>query len=313
MRILVTGSNGKLGRKAVGGLSGAGHQVVAIDRAIVDPELLADWPGDRVERCLFDVRDPGRLAEAMEGVDAVLHLAAIGSPTQASDDVLFLNNSRATFNVFECAAKAGITRVVFASSVSILGSAYSAAPTFPRYAPVDEHHPLSYEDAYALSKDVDERTGARFARRYAMNVIGLRLQMILEPGEGVYEAARVRYDPNRHAGTLWGYVDVRDAGRACRLAVESRTPGFHILNISARDTLASVPTSEMIAAYAPDVAIVSPIDGFDSAWSTERARSVIGFTAEYSWRNPVPGDRPDRLSSGRNDQPRPLARRGGRG
>jgi nucleoside-diphosphate-sugar epimerase len=101
----------------------------------------------------------------------------------------------------------------------------------------------------------------------------------------VYEAARVRMNPARLSRLLWSYVDIRDAARACRLAVESAPAGFNVLNITARDTLASTPTMEMLAKHTPEVEIRASIAGFASAWSIERAERLIGFSPAYSWRD----------------------------
>ncbi|MEU5674465.1 NAD(P)-dependent oxidoreductase, partial [Micromonospora sp. NPDC047753] len=123
-RVVVTGATGKLGRAVVAHLRAAGVDVLAVDRAggrdprDVDGEFL-----------LVDLTDYGQVVEAFTGgadehaggVDAVVHLAAVPAPGLMSNATTFANNSAATYNVFAAARAAGIKRVVWASSETVLG------------------------------------------------------------------------------------------------------------------------------------------------------------------------------------------------
>ena len=286
-RIVVTGSAGRLGRAVVLDLLTAGYTVVAVDRIEVPPAA-------GLTTCGWDGRDVDRLAEAIDGCSALIHLAAIPAPYGHPHQVVFGNNVLATFAALQAAADAKITRAVIASSGSVYGTAWSPFPSHPRYVPVDEDHPLDNADPYGLSKEVDERTAEMFTRRYQMSVAALRFHWITERDEqrqAVEEQRRGAADHVALARGLWGYVDLRDAARACRLAVEAaarRSYGFAPMNIVADDVLADVPLAALISEHVPDIQIRGDVDARGGGFSITRAADVIGWRPEHSWRDPLP-------------------------
>ncbi|MDP9382198.1 MAG: NAD(P)-dependent oxidoreductase [Chloroflexota bacterium] len=283
MRVLVTGGSGRLGRWVVRELAQAGHDVVSADQA--PPSRGGGEEMFRARRFVrVNMADVGQVAGALTGCDAVVHLAAIPAPYGHPDEVVFSNNTGATFAVLQAASLLGVRRAVIASSISALGMAWSEEPFFPLYAPVDEEHPLLGRDPYALSKEVDERTAEMFHRRTGMTVLAYRFHWIALEEEAVQQAERLRERPEEWAYQMWGYVDVRDAARACRLGLESEVQGFEVLNIIAADTLASHPTEELIRAYCSGTELRQPIEGTATAWSIQKARRLLGYEPQHSWR-----------------------------
>lgn len=278
MRVLVTGGNGKLGRWVTRELRNHGYEVVSVDRALPDARV----PG--IETRQVEMGDLGQVIGAAAGCDALIHLAAIPNPYSHPDEMVFRNNVGATYNALQAVMTLGIARAIIASSVSAYGMAW-ARPTFPPlYAPLDEDHPFIARDPYALSKETDERTAEMFVRRCGMTVLAFRLHWIAEPGEARRRALDPEYVPEQDATNFWGYVDVRDAARAFRLGLEADVHGFVPLNIVAADTLRVEPTEELICALLPSVELRAPLHGNASAWSTNRAREILGFVPEHSWR-----------------------------
>ncbi len=283
-RVLVTGASGMLGRMVVADLLAHGYAVHAIDQR--RPDSVPDGPHWFVQADLHDV---GEIAGAMKGCAAVIHLGAIPSPYGHADEVVFHNNTLATFNVMQAASLLGIDRVAFASSESIYGTAWTPRRFHMRYAPADEAHPVLPHDPYALGKQVDEATAAMFARRDRMTIAGLRFAWIATR-EMQLAHVRERGDrPNpQDASLLFSYVDLRDAARACRLAIEVaavRPFGFRAFNIMAADTLVTIPTEEALRRYAPDTEIRSPLPGFTGGFDISAAREVLGWAPEHSWRD----------------------------
>ena len=159
-----------------------------------------------------------------------------------------------------------------------------ARPTFPPlYAPLDEDHPIIARDPYALSKETDERTAEMFVRRCGMTVLAYRLHWIAgtRRPDGMIGSATL---PEKDATNLWGYVDVRDAARAFRLGLQANVTGFAAFNITANDTLRSEPT-ESSCGRSSTTEIRAPLPGTASAWSNTRARELLGFIPEHSWRD----------------------------
>jgi len=281
MRVLVTGGTGRVGQATVRDLLDHGYEVVSADQ-----RRPATRPTDHrfIETDLGDV---GQVAGAMARCEAVIHLGAIPNPYGHADEVVFVNNVRATFATLQAASLLGVKKAVFASSISALGTAWAMEPFAPLYAPVDEAHPLIVKDAYGLSKEVDERTGEMFHRRTGMQVVALRFHWVAQIDEARARAAELAADPARDDWwrLLWGYVDVRDAATSCRLGIEADGLGFEAFNVVAADTLGDRPTEELIRTYAPSVEIRHPIPGTTSAFAIDKAHRLLGWTPAYSWRS----------------------------
>jgi nucleoside-diphosphate-sugar epimerase len=280
-RVLVTGAAGRLGTAVRAELLAAGYAVRGVDRAPIDR---ADPGGPHL---VIDGTNVGELVTALRDCDAIVHLGAIPAPNRHPDQVVFANNTQATFAVLQAAAAVGIQRVVVASSASILGHAWGPSTTLPSYAPVDEDHPLRPLDPYALSKVVDETSCRMFAERYAMSIPMLRITSVLSEHEAAARARDTDEDPLRdwhRPRVLWSYVDIRDAARAFRIALAAPVDGARAFNITAADTLSSLPTSELLSRYAPGVQLRRELVGRETAWSLQRAEQELGYRPEHSWR-----------------------------
>jgi UDP-glucose 4-epimerase len=293
-RVLVTGASGRLGQAVVEELLGHDYEVVGADLASPPDGEVARSAGGGKRAFQFaqvDLVDVDKVAGAMSGAQAVIHLGAIPGPNRHPDEVVFGNNTRATFAVLQAARLNGVRKAVIASSISALGPSFSPEPTTPLYAPVDEDHPLLCADPYGLSKEVDERTAAMFHRRSGLSVAALRFSFVARPDEVGESAARVRRNPAGSARTLWSYVDIRDAAAAARLALDADGLTFEVFNITAADTLSDIPTADLLREFAPSVEIRQPMPGNASAYSIEKARRMLGYEPAHSWR-----DAPDAVS-----------------
>lgn len=281
MRILVTGGSGKLGQVVVRDLLAHGHEVINADQR---PPTSRSSDARYVRATLSDV---GQVAGSMAGCDGVIHLGAIPNPYGHPDEVVFTNNVNATFAVLHAAALLGIKKAVIASSISALGTAWALDDHLPLYAPIDEAHPLLVKDCYGLSKEVDERTAEMFHRKTGMQVVALRFHWVATAEEARERAAELAADPKLGVAwrLLWGYIDIRDAAAACRLAIEASGLGFEPVNVVAADTLAARPTEELIRTYSPSVELRAPIPGTRGGFAIEKGRRLLGWEPRYSWRN----------------------------
>src|SRR5688572_24830135 len=122
MRVLVTGGSGHLGQFVIRDLIDRGHDAVNADRRPPSQDGPAGAPSVRFVET--DLGDVGQVAGALSGCDAVIHLGAIPAPYRHPDEVVFGNNTRATFATLQAAALVGVRRAVIASSVSAYGSAW---------------------------------------------------------------------------------------------------------------------------------------------------------------------------------------------
>jgi nucleoside-diphosphate-sugar epimerase len=277
MSIVVTGGNGGIGRFVVRALLAQGHEVRAVDRVLVaDP----DCP-----QMLVDLKDLGQVFGALHGADAVLHLAAIPDPGGHPDEAVFGNNVLATFNVVQAAEALGIRRVAWASSICAVGVPYHPPRTAPLYLPLDEEHPLLPPDCYGLSKQVGEEICRAASRRSPLTTVSLRFSLVTYP-DG-YDAVVSHSDQYEH--NLWTYTDVRDAARACELALTVPLEGHHPYFIVAPDTLSEKPTLELLSRSYPAVRWVGPGPQATQAPVTcARAEQELGWRAHHGWRSRKP-------------------------
>jgi len=282
-RVVVTGGSGKLGRAVVRDLDAAGYEVVLLDR-VPSP----DKP-DRVAFVRTDLTDYGQVLNCLLGVDdrydavdAVVHLAAVPAPGQVPDVALITNNVTASINVFHAARAAGITNVVWASSETLLG--IPMGDFHPPYLPVDEEFAVRPKSSYSLGKAVEEEMARHLTQwNPALKMIGLRFSNVMD--ETDYATFPWDAHPEAKIFNLWSYIDARDGAQAVRKALESELTGFEAFIIASADTVMDTPTIELADRFLPDVPRNAEIDGVSSLLSWQKARELLGYVPEHSWRD----------------------------
>ena len=253
----------------------------------VQPTDIAVTRADREDGMLqADLTDYGQAVEALSQADAVVHLANIPAPGLSTPAVTFDHNITMNFNVFQAAASLKLSRVVWASSETTLGLPFD---TPPRYAPVDEDHYPVPTSTYALSKVASETVAAHIADWSGIPYIALRFSNIMAP-EDYQRFAEFQDDPDQRRWNLWGYIDQRDVAQSCRLALEadaSTVTGSPAFIIAAADTVMNRPSAELLAEVYPGVKLTRDVGEHGTLLAIDRAREVLGFTPEHSWRDHV--------------------------
>lgn len=281
MRVAITGAGGTLGRYVMSEMLAARHQIYAIDRILP----VMNVPSSRI-----DIRDLTLVVEALRHsvCDAIIHMAAISSPIGHPPEDVFTVNALGTFNVVEAAAMLGIARVVSISSVSALGVAYATHPVVLRYVPVDEDHPLLPQDVYGLSKQVGEDICRTFHRRTGGDAVSLRFPLIWDSQANPDLLPTLSADEISARHTLWSYIDIRDAARACRLAVETHGLGAEVFYVTAPETFMRQPSAELARRHFPGLLEIRGNEtGHWSFHSSRRAEQQFGFQAEHRYRPPI--------------------------
>ncbi|WP_433043140.1 NAD-dependent epimerase/dehydratase family protein [Dactylosporangium sp. CS-033363] len=273
MRVLVTGANGNIGRAVCARLAAENAEVHAL---VLDEPA----PDTAAHTVVGNAGDPGTVRAAIGGgVDAVVHLAAIPSPDLGTPVEVFGGNTRATFNVLEECAQAGVRRAVIASSYSILGLRFAPRVLHPAYYPIDEATPFQIEDAYSLSKQADEATAAMMHRRYGMDVVALRFPYTADWDAIRRTAELCEREPAKMAADSWSYLHVDDAAEAVWLALTRELQGFHAVLLAAPTTMAAASTVELIRRYHGETELREDIPGHRSPIDTTAIERLLGFRA----------------------------------
>jgi nucleoside-diphosphate-sugar epimerase len=216
----------------------------------------------------------------LSGTQAVVHLAAIPSPTHATPDVVFRTNVTSTHTVFSAAVRLGLGRVVWASSETTLGLPFDRPPD---YAPIDEEHELRPETSYALSKVLGEEMARQFHRWSGIPFVGLRFSNIMERAD--YQRFPSFWDdPWLRKWNLWGYVDESHVAEGVRRALEADVAGAEAFIIAAADTVMRRPSRELMAEVFPGVPVRGGLAGHGTLLGIEKARRLLGYRPEFTWR-----------------------------
>ncbi|MET3805826.1 nucleoside-diphosphate-sugar epimerase [Nakamurella sp. UYEF19] len=284
-RIAVTGGSGKLGRAVVTDLLDHDYEVVNLDRT--------PSPESRATYVKVDFTDYGQTFEALHAIedryssiDGVVHLAAIPAPGLITNAATFDNNIVSTYHVFSAAKAAGIKRVVWASSETVLGLPMGPDSP-PPYLPVDEEYHPRPESSYSLSKTLEEEMALQFCRwDPALTMVGLRFSNVMAPAD---YASFPGFDANPadRQWNAWGYIDARDGAQAVRLGLESAITGREIFVIANSDTVMSRSSTSLATEWFPGVEVRKELGEHETLLSIDKARRVLGFEPRFSWRNEV--------------------------
>ncbi|MDL5159843.1 NAD-dependent epimerase/dehydratase family protein [Actinomycetospora termitidis] len=198
--LLVTGAAGRIGGMLRPRLARPDRILRLLDVATVED------PGEREEVVTASVTDLDALTAACRGADAVVHLGGISSeaPWHEILDV----NIHGTFTVFEAARRAGVPRVVFASSNHAVGF-------HPAVDPVPDDLPPRPDTFYGVAKVAGEALGSLYHDRYGLDVVCLRIGTCIEE------------PPDARALATWLSPD--DVARLVEAAVTVRSPGFRVV------------------------------------------------------------------------------------
>ncbi|MBS2962717.1 NAD(P)-dependent oxidoreductase [Actinocrinis puniceicyclus] len=198
--ILITGAAGRIGTLMRPRLARPGRTL-----RLLDIEPLQPGPGEEAIRA--SVTDLAALTEASRGADVVIHLG--GKSGEAPWERILDTNIDGTYKVFEAARRAGVPRVVFASSNHAVGF------HTPDEYPLAEDAPPLPDTYYGVSKVAGEALGALYHHRYGLDVICIRiLSCFPEP-------------PDQRALSTWFSPD--DCARMFEACLAADKPGYRVV------------------------------------------------------------------------------------
>lgn len=284
-RVMVTGGLGGSGRWIVDRLASDGHDVLCVDQQFAESER------HNVDVRVADLTDGGRVFDLVAEFDpdSVVHWGAIPDPLNHAGSEVFENNVLSTYNVLDAAGRAG-ARIVWASSESAMGFPFAAETPPPDYLPIDEEHPLRPEDSYGVSKEAGEAIAKMVTRRDDVPVVSIRPSWIQYPGEYV---CLDNEPPAEGVGNFWSYIDVRDIASIVVAALDADIEGHEAVYAVADENYADRRGVELFEEQFGAVPEPCDIEGDDSSITNAKARDLLGWAPDHSWREARDEDVPE--------------------
>lgn len=215
MRVLVTGASGFVGRVVTETLRRE-HELRLFD-AVPSPE--------EPELVVGDVADFRAVAGAVEGMDAIVHLAMASGPgVYDTPEEPLRTNVLGTANVFEAARRAGIRRIVHMSSGAVV-TGYSR-DTF-----IHVELPHKFNGMYPLTKSLQEHLCRQYATEYGLTIVALRPWSVVDGRAMTFKDGT----PLRRNAVFFGLVCRYDLAEACDRGLHAELNGFQPFHIMATD------------------------------------------------------------------------------
>ncbi len=274
MRILVTGSSGKLGSVTVRNLRRAGHDVTGID-------LLASGTTDH----LLDVQRAETVIEFTSGYEAIIHTAALHGrhmDLNYSRQSFIDTNITGTLNLLNACVKNGIKRFLFTSTTSIYGNALVDAE---KAVWVTEELIVQPRDIYDITKQTCEELCRDFFEKEQLMT-------------SVYRVGRFLPEPDNLMlnHRLYRGLDERDGAEALRLGAETDFTSFQIFNISSGSPFEIEDLTELkfdplnvIAKRIPKAIEIYRQKGWnfpasiDRVYRSDKAMLLLGYNPKYTF------------------------------
>ncbi len=274
MKILVTGNEGMIGSVVEKVLRADGCEVIGFDIASG-----------------HNILNPNQIRVCLQGCDAVVHLAALlGNSEDAPDDIMAVN-LLGTWHILSAAAEAKLKRVIFFSSVDVLGTFKGERK--PDYLPIDDNHPCYPTTPYAVSKRLGEEMCQYFTANTGIPTICLRPPGVFDEDTYNFIISNRQANPDFEWNPFWEYgafLDVRDAAEAARCALYCPNPGHVTLLLCADDISSAHRTSqEMARSLLPEVDWRGRneynIKPYTALINTQQAKQVLQWVPQHRWRS----------------------------
>jgi nucleoside-diphosphate-sugar epimerase len=274
MNVTVTGAAGRLGIHVCSALVKADYDVRATDKT--------RRGGMKVTLEVADLLDSDACYRLVTGADAVVHLANYSDMVISDAKKLFNENVAMDMNVFQAAQDTGVRRIVFSSSIQVLGedsSSETGLRACVPYLPLDGDAPANPKNAYALSKQVGEILLQYFARAQ-MSCVAIRYPWLIDPSK--HDFTKRRSGRMKKLDGVFSYLSFRDAAELIVSILGASLPGFRIYMPADPKNRLGRSAREVIKEYYPDVPLRQPLEEIESLINISAIRNETGWLPKAS-------------------------------
>lgn len=273
-----------IGAEVMNQVAAAGFDVVGLD--------IAD--GD-------DLNDPDTVSRLVDGCSHVVHAAALDDETAEPDPLMTMStgdceqvmrtNVGGTSMLLAAAARTGVQRVVFLSSVDVFGCFMGTGT--PGYLPIDDEHPVDPHGPYAWSKLAGEELCASHTRSTGQPTICLRPPGVIDQSKSAHIRQARANIPESEWSPFWEYgafIDVRDlAGAVTAALTVGELTGHHRLVVNADDISSARDDGQALAdRLLPGVPFRRNArfdrDRFAALIDASNAHRVLNWAPRHRWR-----------------------------
>jgi nucleoside-diphosphate-sugar epimerase len=217
-----------------------------------------------------------------------VHFAAVPRMLLSPDPEIWRVNVLGTYNVIEAAVKAGVRKIVIASSETTYGICFADGRVDPPSLPLTEDMSVVPMDTYGTSKRVNEVTAESLARRSGADIYALRIGNVIEPQEYASLLPRWFANPGTRRRNAFNYVDARDLARIVERCLDKDGLGFQVFNACNSVNGMNLPNAELLARFFPSVPVTRPLEPWEGLMSNRKAREILGFRDAHDWREAFP-------------------------
>jgi nucleoside-diphosphate-sugar epimerase len=271
MTVTVTGATGRLGIHVCRALVEAGYSVRATDKTGRRRMML------KLE--VADLLDRDACYSLVTGAGAVVHLANYSDMVISDAQKLFNENVAMTMNVFHAALRSGVSRIIFASSIQVLGGhglAGAETGDVVPYLPLDGDAPANPRNAYALSKQVGEILLEYVSRQSQISCVAIRYPWLIEQTRHAFpRKTRARAS---HLEGVFSYLSYTDAASLILAILRNPLPGFRIYLPAHPKPRRTESPADLIREYYPGVPLRRPLEEIESLVDISRIQDETGWS-----------------------------------
>jgi nucleoside-diphosphate-sugar epimerase len=270
MKVLITGATGKVGSKFVPRMLAKGYDVRILVRDAAKASALVDLGASVM---IGDLYSPDTLLPAVEGIDAVIHLAAFFR-TFTDNEGIIKTNHAGTVALANASIAAGVKRFIFASTGNVYGSGYG------RPSKESDHVDINDPRAYSSSKIAAEQELLLLHKNKGFDVRILRIGFVYgDRDPHIEEIIPLLKRMKRHSGSRMHMVHHLDVAQALILLLHYDGLNGEIFNVADDSpiSLYELADSFGLAADTFDPAEGALISPFESIMDISKLRYKTGF------------------------------------